>query len=246
MKSDITSLIIYEDAHIIVCHKPAGIATQSARIGTPDMVSLLKTHLASGTGEQIQRRQGVASRKQSGSVLRREPYLAVIHRLDQPVEGLLVFAKTPAAARELNRQLTSAGFGKYYRAVVMGVPDPSKGTLEDYMIKDGRANTSRVCTKDTPGAKLARLHYRVEKVCEDVPPVTSVVKIRLDTGRHHQIRVQMAHLGCPLVGDRKYGQPTGSMPENRKTSESLRLCAYRLEFKHPGNGKEMIFELPEK
>ena len=128
----------------------------------------------------------------------------------------------------------------------MGVPDPSKGTLEDYMIKDGRTNTSRVCTKDTPGAKLARLHYRVEKVCEDVPPVTSVVKIRLDTGRHHQIRVQMAHLGCPLVGDRKYGQPTGSMPENRKTSESLRLCAYRLEFKHPGNGKEMIFELPEK
>ena len=223
MKPDINSLIIYEDPYIIVCHKPSGVPTQSAKIGTPDMASLLKTHLAS-----------------------RNPYLAVIHRLDQPVEGLLVFAKTPATAKELNRQLTTSGFGKYYRAVVTGVPDPFEGTLEDYMIKDGRTNTSRDCTKDTPGAKLARLHYRVEKVCEDVPPVTSVVKIRLDTGRHHQIRVQMAHLGCPLVGDRKYGQPTGSMPENRKTSESLRLCAYRLEFKHPGNGKEMIFELPEK
>ena len=136
MRPEIDSLIIYEDAHIIVCHKPAGIPVQTARIGTPDMVSMLKTHLAPSS-------EG-------------EPYLAVIHRLDQPVEGLLVFAKTPAAARELNRQLTASGFGKYYRAVVRGIPEPVEGTLEDYMVKDRRTNASRICDRNTPGAKRAR------------------------------------------------------------------------------------------
>ena len=216
MHPEIDSLIIYEDAHIIVCHKPAGIPVQTARIGTPDMVSMLKTHLAPSS-------EG-------------EPYLAVIHRLDQPVEGLLVFAKTPAAARELNRQLTTSGFGKYYRAVVQGVPEPAEGTLEDYMVKDGRTHTSRICDKNTPGAKSARLHYRVEKIYRDSDPATSLVKIKLDTGRHHQIRVQMSHTGCPLAGDRKYG--------DQKSAGPLRLRAYRLEFKHPATQKDMVFELP--
>ncbi len=216
MHPEIDSLIIYEDAHIIVCHKPAGIPTQTARIGTPDMVSMLKTHLAPSS--------------------KGEPYLAVIHRLDQPVEGLLVFAKTPAAARELNRQLTTSGFGKYYRAVVQGVPEPAEGTLEDYMVKDGRTNTSRICDKSTPGAKSARLHYRIEKIFKDSDPAASLIKIKLDTGRHHQIRVQMAHIGCPLAGDQKYG--------DKKSTEPLRLCAYRLEFKHPATQKDMVFELP--
>ena len=230
MHPEIDSLIIYEDAHIIVCHKPAGIPTQTARIGTPDMVSMLKTHLAPSS-------EG-------------EPYLAVIHRLDQPVEGLLVFAKTPAAARELNRQLTTSGFGKYYRAVVQGVPEPAKGTLEDYMVKDRRTNTSRICDKSTPGAKSARLHYRIEKIFKDSDPAASLVKIKLDTGRHHQIRVQMAHIGCPLVGDRKYGAcdpekaDEKNVPVHTKSAEPLRLCAYRLEFKHPATRRNMIFELP--
>ncbi len=230
MHPEIDSLIIYEDAHIIVCHKPAGIPTQTARIGTPDMVSMLKTHLAPSS--------------------KGEPYLAVIHRLDQPVEGLLVFAKTPAAASELNRQLTTSGFGKYYRAVVQGVPEPAKGTLEDYMVKDRRTNTSRICDKSTPGAKSARLHYRIEKIFKDSDPAASLVKIKLDTGRHHQIRVQMAHIGCPLVGDRKYGAcdpekaDEKNVPVHTKSAEPLRLCAYRLEFKHPATRRNMIFELP--
>lgn len=230
MHPEIDSLIIYEDAHIIVCHKPAGIPTQTARIGTPDMVSMLKTHLAHSS--------------------KGEPYLAVIHRLDQPVEGLLVFAKTPAAARELNRQLTTSGFGKYYRAVVQGVPEPAEGTLEDYMVKDGRTNTSRICDKNTPGAKSARLHYRIEKIFKDSDPAASLIKIKLDTGRHHQIRVQMAHIGCPLVGDRKYGAcdpekaDEKNVPVHTKSAEPLRLCAYRLEFKHPATRRNMIFELP--
>lgn len=236
MKPDIKTLIIYEDPHILVCHKPAGVPVQSARITAADMVSLLKNHLA-GTNTSGNRNKA--------------PYLAVIHRLDQPVEGLLVFAKTPAAAKDLNRQLTSSGFAKYYRAAAAGVPEPAEGTLEDYMVKDGRTNTSRICTKETPGAKLARLHYQVVKIYKGTQPVTSLVKIKLDTGRHHQIRVQMAHLGCPLVGDRKYGEISAGrsdsgrlITENNNTT--LNLCAYRLEFKHPVTGKEMIFELPDK
>ena len=237
MQPDIETLIIYEDLHIIVCHKPAGIPVQSARIGTVDMASLLKNHLAH------------AALKSPGAPRGRDraPYLAVIHRLDQPVEGLLVFAKTPAAAKDLNRQLTSSGFGKYYRAAVAGVPEPAEGTLEDYMVKDGSTNTSRICTKETPGAKLARLHYKVEGTYKNTSSVTSLVQIRLDTGRHHQIRVQMAHIGCPLVGDRKYGQQynkTG-MP-NTPGADALKLCAYRLEFRHPKSGEKMVFELPDK
>lgn len=216
MHPEIDSLIIYEDAHIIVCHKPAGVPTQTARIGTPDMVSMLKVHLAASS--------------------KGEPYLAVIHRLDQPVEGLLVFARTPAAARELNRQLTASGFGKYYRAVVHGVPEPAEGILENYMVKDGRTNTSRICDKNTPGAKPARLHYQVEKISEDPDPAVSLIRIKLDTGRHHQIRVQMAHTGHPLAGDRKYG--------DRKSTGPLKLCACRLEFIHPATHKNMMFELP--
>lgn len=228
MRHDIRSLIIYEDPHIIVCRKPAGVPTQSARISTPDMASMLKNYLSGG-------------------------YLAVIHRLDQPVEGLLVFAKTPGAARELNRQLTSSGFGKYYRAIVSGIPEPSEGTLEDYMVKDARSNASRICTKNTPGAKAARLHYRIEKIFRDTSPVTSLVAIHLDTGRHHQIRVQMAHIGCPLVGDRKYGaaypapaaQGKDTSQTYRENTEPLRLCAYRLEFRHPVSREQKTFLLPE-
>ena len=108
---------------------PAGIPTQTSRPGLPDMVSILKNHIY----------QNSAHKKQ--------PYLAVIHRLDQPVEGLLVFAKTPAAAKELNRQLQSFGFGKYYQAVLLGCPQTADGILEDYLVKDGRTNTSRICTE---------------------------------------------------------------------------------------------------
>lgn len=218
--------IIYEDRQIIVCRKPAGIPVQSSRVSTPDMVSILKNHLA----EECSLPSGKPA--SPGKSL----YLAVIHRLDQPVEGLLVFAKTPEAAKDLNRQLTSSGFGKYYRAEVCGVPVPPEGDLEDYLIKDGRTNTSRVCPKETPGAKAARLHYRVTGTRSENGTVYSLLEIRLDTGRHHQIRVQMSHLGCPLAGDRKYGAGTERGP--------LKLCAYRLEFLHPSDHRPMCFELP--
>lgn len=246
MKPDINSLIIYEDPHIIICHKPAGIAVQTSRLGARDMVSLLKNHLAE---RRVQDRQKSRQHGRQNNEL----YLAVIHRLDQPVEGLLVFAKTPKAAKELNRQLTSSGFGKYYRALITGIPEPPEGTLEDYLVKDARTNTSRVCTKDTPGAKLARLHYHVKESHSEAQSVTSLVEIQLDTGRHHQIRVQMAHLGCPLVGDRKYGGPAApsgqtdtavrQLAAHTENTGELRLCAYCLEFRHPESGEMMRFSL---
>ena len=245
MRPDMNTLIIFEDPHIIVCRKLPGIAVQTSRIGAQDMVSLLKNYLC-GRRRQEEPQTGTQTRA---------PYLAVIHRLDQPVEGLLVFAKTPKAAKDLNRQLTAFGFGKYYRALVTGTPEPAEGTLEDYLVKDARTNTSRVCTKDTPGAKQARLHYRVKETYSDSSSAASLVEIRLDTGRHHQIRVQMAHLGCPLVGDRKYGSSAArpgqadaeknTAPLHGGNAEPLGLCAYRLEFRHPVTGEALVFTLPE-
>ena len=137
--------ILYEDPHILVCVKPHGIATQNKSIRYPDMVSLIKNHLAKSSGS-----------RNPGSA---EPYLAVIHRLDQPVAGILVFAKTPAAAKDMNKQLQNQGFGKYYRALVANTPSTKEGTLENYMVKDARTNTSRICSAKENGSKIARLHY---------------------------------------------------------------------------------------
>ena len=203
--------ILYEDSEILVCEKPAGIATQSSRIETPDMVSLLKNYLRQQSPQQ-------------------QPYLAVIHRLDQPVTGLLVFAKSKRAAADLNKQLTTAGFGKHYLALLTGIPSPDETDLTNYLIKDNKTNTSRICTQNTPGSKVARLHYKLIQKWSH----SSLAEITLDTGRHHQIRVQMAHLGCPIQGDVKYGATVPSQ---------LQLYAYRLTFRHPVHHQLLEFAL---
>ena len=134
--------ILFEDSEILVCHKPAGTAVQTASFSSQDMVSLLKNHL-------------MREARKSGTPLKGAPYLAVIHRLDQPVEGILVFGKTKKAAAALNNQLTGDGFGKYYEAVTEGAPTESSGTLTDWLVRDGRTNLSSVCSPDTPDAKKA-------------------------------------------------------------------------------------------
>lgn len=220
--------ILFEDAEILVCTKPHGIPVQSRSVRTRDMESMLKTYLYQQS-----------SSKTSG-VRNREPYLAVIHRLDQPVSGILVFAKTKKSAGKLHAQLTSAGFEKYYRALTDGAPASPEGILEDYLLRDGRTNTSAVCEKNTPGAKLARLQYETSAVpfFTDRKPEQTELTIRLLTGRHHQIRVQLAHMGCPIAGDQKYNpSPNGD--------NVLKLCACRLSFLHPVTGKKLDFRLKQ-
>ncbi len=237
--------ILYEDDQIIVCVKPHGIATQSRSVAVPDMERLIKNHLC---------RSAPGNAASAG----KEPYLAVIHRLDQPVTGILVFAKTKSAARELSRQLTDpkkAAFGKYYRALVEKRPDTDSGILEDYLCKDPRTNTSRVCSKNTPGARLARLEFHIAvdnffhwgRGISKNPPspmAPTELLIHIFTGRHHQIRVQLANMGCPILGDTKYN-PHSMWNVGKNSWQQIYLCAYKLTFRHPTTGKPMTFELKD-
>lgn len=219
--------ILLEDQDILVCTKPHGLPVQSRSIMVPDLESMLKTHLSQDAGS------------------RRAPYLAVIHRLDQPVSGILVFAKTKKSAAALNAQLTSGSFEKYYRALTDGCPPCSCGTCTDYLVKNGRTNTSAICSADTPGARKAVLEY---SIVSDRPsffpgaaPEQTELQIHLLTGRHHQIRVQLAGMGCPIAGDTKYN-PSAA---RSGTWQELKLCAFRLAFTHPSTGRRLSFRLEQ-
>lgn len=153
--------ILYEDKEILVCRKPSGMPVQAARIGTMDMESALKNYLAQKTPGKI-------------------PYLAVVHRLDQPVEGVLVFAKTQGAAGNLSKQIMAGGAGKYYLAVTEGVPGKQEGIFIDYLKKNGKANMSQAVPENTPGAKKAILHYRVLDQKEMNGKSRALLKIKLE------------------------------------------------------------------
>lgn len=206
--------ILYEDKDLLVCVKPAGTASQTKKSGQPDMVSLLCNY-----------------RHEKGE----EPYAGLVHRLDQPVEGILVFGKHTRSTAALNRQLQQGIFSKGYLAVTEGEMPQMEGELRDFLIKDGHANRSFVGKQGQPQAKLARLRYQVLKTDQGCCPVQNLVKIHLLTGRHHQIRVQMAHLGTPLAGDGKYG--------NAAPAAGLGLCACELEFVHPSENRAMKFAI---
>ncbi len=211
LRADIN--IIYEDSDILVCRKPAGLATQSARVSAPDLVSELKNYLAE----------------------KKEPYLALIHRLDQPVEGLLVFAKKKEAAKNLNEQLKMSSFDKVYYAVAFNQPPVQEGMLEDYMIKDG--SKAKIVTADTPGAKKAVLHYKLLAIKKG----RALYEVRPETGRFHQIRAQMAHAGMPLLGDKKYADAAIIMYSDVHGIKNVALCAFKLKLTHPKTGEEMLF-----
>ena len=189
----------------------------------PDMESTLKNYLAS---------------KKTGTM----PYLGIVHRLDQPVEGVLVFAKNKRAAAGLTGQITSGSVTKEYLAVTDQKPENVQGHLEDYLKKDGKTNTSAVVTPETDGAKKAVLDYEVLNEVSDERTLTGkriLVRIQLGTGRHHQIRVQMTHAGMPLLGDRKYN------PED-SSRLPLGLCSCHLVFRHPVTGKKLEFQVTPK
>jgi 23S rRNA pseudouridine1911/1915/1917 synthase len=218
------NIIIYEDNTIIIAHKPSGLATQTQRIGEPDLVSKLRNY-----------------RKQKGE----DTYIGVVHRLDQPVDGILVFAKTKAAAASLTAQLNKGTLKKSYTALVDGaIALGESKDLTDYLLKNPKDNTSKVVPKGTKDAKEARLTYKcIEVKTADNGEQYSKLEIEIFTGRHHQIRVQMSNAGFPLLGDNKYATPHSTELSNRLNIRATALCADRITLIHPDNNKKLNFQL---
>ena len=203
--------VLYEDNHIIVVLKPNNILSQADNTNDIDMITIIKKYLKEKYNKP-------------GNV-----YLGLVHRLDRPVSGVMVFAKTSKAASRLSDQIRKNEFKKTYLAVVEDNNLKDKDTFIDYLYKDKDFNT-KVVTKDK--GKYSELSYNV--VERDKDNNLCLVKIKLETGRHHQIRVQFASRNHPLYGDQRYGK------ENRK---QIALHAYRLEFIHPTTKEKLNFSI---
>ena len=201
--------IIYEDNHLLVVEKPINIPTQEDNSKDKDLLNILKDYIKEKYNKP-------------GNV-----YLGLIHRLDRPVGGVMVFAKTSKAASRLSEQVRKNEFNKIYNAVCIGKLN-NEGRLEDKLLKDTKRNIVRV---DNNGKK-AILNYKKLKEKDSL----TLVEIKLETGRSHQIRVQMSHNKTPLFGDQKYNK-------NSKVGEQLALFAKKLEFYHPITKELMSFEL---
>lgn len=211
--------VLYEDNHVIVVQKIVNIPSQADKTGDMDMLTIIKDYLKEKYNKP-------------GNV-----YLGLVHRLDRPVGGVMVFAKTSKAASRLSEEVRAKEFKKKYLVIANGKFDKDKGTLEDYLLKNQAKNMSKVVNEGTKNSKLASLDYEVIKYDSDLD--LSVLKINLHTGRHHQIRVQLSSRGHSIYGDQKYG--------GRGHGKQICLWAYSLEFVHPVTKKEMKFELlPEK
>ena len=211
--------VIYEDNHIIVVEKPVNIPSQADKTGDVDMLSIVKHYV-----KEKYNKPG-------------EVYLGLVHRLDRPVGGVMIFARTSKAAARLSEQIRNKQFKKKYLVISDGRFEKQKGTLKNYLLKNERLNTSRVVKEGTKNSKLALLDYEVLKYNKEID--LSLVKINLHTGRHHQIRVQLANFGHSICGDQKYG--------TRGRGKQICLWAYELTVFHPISKKEMVFKvLPEK
>lgn len=218
--------ILFEDKDIIVVVKPSGMPSQGDKSMTMDMVSYLKNYLAAAGG---QRRQG-------------EPYVGVVHRLDRPVGGVMVYAKTPEAAKQLSRQIQENKVKKKYMALLTGLLPQKEGHLVNWLLKDGRTNTSSIVPEKIAGAKRAELLYKVLRTRYVDGMQYSLVQIELLTGRHHQIRVQTAGAGAGIYGDTKYNPEF----QGKKGWFDMGLFSCFLGFYHPRTKKQLCFEaVPE-
>ena len=207
--------IIYDDQDLLVVCKFAGLAVQSARVSTPDLMSLLRN-------EMLERGE-------------KKPYLGLVNRLDQPVEGIVLIGKNEKAAADLSRQVTDhIHMEKWYQTVVCGKPERREDTLVDYLLKDSRTNTSKVVKEGTPGSKRSELHYEV--LASDGEK--TLLRIRLLTGRHHQIRAQLSKIGCPIKGDLKYGAKR-SNPDG-----GISLHSRSVTFLHPVRKEPLTVTAP--
>lgn len=208
--------IIYEDNHLLVVEKPVNIPVQENESGDMDLLTLLK--------EDIKVRYN-----KPGNV-----YLGLVHRLDRPVGGAMVFAKTSKAASRLSDTLRKHEMKREYIAVLRGVPEQNEGRLENYLWKDGAKNKVHVVSAKDKRGKKAILDYEMLQQNGN----SALVKVALLTGRSHQIRVQFAHLGCPLFGDQKYGQKVN------RVGEQIALWSQKIEFPHPTTKEWLSFECP--
>ncbi len=204
--------LLFEDNHIIVCIKPAGISSQE-RPDKKDMVNELIKYCE---------KQGAA-----------QPQIFPVHRLDTATAGIMVYAKTKKAAAFLSNEITLNNFQKEYLAIVHNVPEEKSAVLEDWLFKDTKKNKSYVVKRERKGVKKASLTYTIIKTYTADTDAYSLLKIRLHTGRTHQIRVQFASRKMPLLGDGKYGA-ADNIP-------TLGLFSCSLSFTHPETKEKLSF-----
>ena len=206
--------VLYEDNHIIVVEKMPNVPSQADKTGDEDMLTIIKSYLKEKYNKP-------------GNV-----YLGLVHRLDRPVGGVMVFAKTSKAAARLSEEIRNKTFKKTYLAIVNGKMESESGEYVDYLWKDEKQNTSYVVKEGKKNSKLAKLNYEV--IAYNEKENVSLVKINLQTGRHHQIRVQFSSRMHALYGDSKY--------HGRGAGSGICLWAYKIKFVHPVKKEEMEFE----
>ena len=236
---------IYEDNDLLVCHKPAGVATEGARAYSMDVVSAARNYLG---------RKNRADSKGAKNV-----YVATVHRLDQPVEGVIILAKNKKTATDLSAQIKKRTTDKYYYALCFGNVEEDKGVLSNLIVKreDGFAQIiteeeSKSCKNNSVtlenGEKIriangeikeARLEYEVISRKEN----TTLLRVKLLTGRFHQIRAQLSYLGNPILGDQKYGSQKSMDYSVENGIKNVCLVSYKYVLDHPSTKKRMTFEI---
>ena len=207
-------IILYEDNHIIVTLKPQNVPTCEDESRDKDMLTYIKEYIREKYGKQ-------------GNV-----YLGLVHRLDRPTGGVMVYAKSSKAAARLSEQMKSGDFEKKYLAVLADTPREERATLKNYLKKNPINNMVYLAAATTAGAKYAELDYKILETQKGL----ALAEVRLHTGRSHQIRVQMSSIGCPVYGDMRYGG-------EKAVKGNLALWAYHLAFSHPVTKERMVFKI---
>lgn len=208
--------VLYEDNHIIVINKAAGEIVQGDKTGDESLCDTMKAYIKEKYAKP-------------GNV-----FIGLPHRLDRPVSGIVVFAKTSKALERLNRMFSEGSVKKIYWALTKGVPKPAEAELESWILRNEKMNKSFSYPKEVKGSKRAILHYRLAAASQNY----NLIEVELKTGRHHQIRCQLSSIGCPIKGDLKYGAQR-SNPDG-----SISLHARYIEFTHPVSKEHIAITAP--
>ena len=217
MRKPLEDRILYEDNHLIIVNKEPSEIVQGDKTGDVCLLDDVKSYIKEAYNKP-------------GNV-----YAGLVHRIDRPVSGAVIFAKTSKALSRMTIKVKEREFSKTYLAIVKNKPPQDAGELSDYMVKNEAQNKSYIVSSNTKGAKLAQLRYRVIGSSDSF----YLLEIELLTGRHHQIRAQLAHIGCPIKGDLKYGFPR-SNPD-----ASISLHAYKVQFEHPTTKNPITVTAPK-